>query len=319
MQNAPPENSFIREVTDGLSTYPKSLSSKYFYDDRGDELFEKIMELPEYYLSRSERSILSSGDPVAALPDFPEGLDLIELGAGNGVKTRFILEQLNDRAIEYTYHPVDISTHALEVLQGNLTDDLPDLDLKPRVSTYEEALGELSSFSDRPKIILFLGSNIGNLLHDEAVQFLREISGAMGRDDLLLMGMDLKKDPDVILAAYDDEEGITAAFNKNILYRINRELEADFSVKEFRHAPTYDPETGTLKSYLLSAKAQTVHIQALDMEVSFHPWETIHTEISQKYNRPVIEWLCEESGLQIRNFFTGQREYFADVLMEKES
>jgi uncharacterized SAM-dependent methyltransferase len=180
-----------------------------------------------------------------------------------------------------------------------------------------EVLENISQFNKRKKIIMLLGSNIGNLTHGQAVDFLKNIQEAMNNGDILFMGLDQKKSPDRILSAYKDSKGVTEAFNKNLLTRINRELDADFDIEAFLHWPTYNPETGTTKSFLVSKKEQKVHINRLNLDVNFEAWESIHTEISQKYDDNVVNWLAQEAGLQVIDQFTDENGYFKDYLFEK--
>jgi uncharacterized SAM-dependent methyltransferase len=179
-------------------------------------------------------------------------------------------------------------------------------------------LGDLAHYNARKKVIMVLGSNIGNLLHPQAIEFLANIREGMNSGDLLFMGFDQKKIPQTILDAYNDKEGITAAFNKNVLHRINNELDANFNVDEFSHWEVYDPETGTAKSYLVSKKEQHVRVDKLDLDIHFNPWETIHTEISQKYDDDIVSWLASESGLHIVNQFIDSKGYYKNYLFEKK-
>ena len=309
---------FAADVKKGLTSYPKKLSSRYFYDQRGDELFQQIMTLPEYYLTRKEFSILQKNkEEIAALFASKGKFDLIELGAGNGEKTKILLQQLQKQGSDFEYLPVDISDNVLQQLQKDLRKEQPGLAVTPKQGSYEQVLQELSEYKERQKVILFLGSNIGNLTNKEAVEFLKKIAGVMQRDDLFFIGIDQKKQPEKILAAYNDDAGITAAFNLNLLSRINRELGANFHPESFIHWPTYDPETGIAKSFLVSRKAQTVRINYLNLEVHFRAWETIHTEISTKYDDASIEWLANEAGLKISRIFTDDERYFKNYILKR--
>ena len=191
-----------------------------------------------------------------------------------------------------------------------LQTEFPDLNLEPEVGAYFEVLGRLQSVSNRKKVILFLGSNIGNLLHPRAVAFLSELQQNMNPADRVFIGFDQKKHPQTVLNAYNDPLGVTAAFNKNLLHRINRELQADFDPDGFKQWETYDPETGTDKSYLVALRPMKVHIAALDLEIEFAAWETIHTEISQKYTDEVVNWLAEQAGLKVDAEFTDNKKYY---------
>ncbi|WP_422083662.1 L-histidine N(alpha)-methyltransferase [Ulvibacterium sp.] len=314
------ETLFEEEVHQGLTDFPKHLSSKYFYDARGDKLFQDIMNLPEYYLTNSEFEILDNyKDKIAQWFSSGKGkFSLIELGAGDGKKTKILLKHLVSENVSFTYKPIDISQNALDQLEKSLHEELPDLHIEPRQGTYFETLADIHSDNGARKVILFLGSNIGNLLHPQAVDFLKSIQDLMNGDDLFFVGFDQKKNPQTVLDAYNDKTGITEAFNKNILARINRELKADFDLEKFLHWEVYDPETGTAKSYLVSKEQQSVCIEKLDLKVDFRPWETIHTEISQKYDDEVVQWLAKKAGLQIVTQFSDQGNLYKDYLFKKE-
>lgn len=312
-------STFAKEVHTGLTSFPKHLSSKYFYDELGDALFQDIMAMPEYYLTNAEFEILETQKRgiTAHFSNNKEPFDLFELGAGDGKKTKILLKYLSDNNYTFTYRPIDISINALEQLETNLLSELPSLKIDALQGTYFDTLKDIGREKGRKKVILFLGSNIGNLLHPNAISFLRQLKDVISPEDLLFMGMDQKKHPQTILDAYNDEAGITEAFNKNVLKRINTELGGNFDVSEFLHWEVYDPESGTAKSYLVSQKEQEVHIKALDLRVHFNPWETIHTEISQKYDDETVKWLAKESGLEIVTSFQDERKLFKDYLLKR--
>ncbi|MDX1762309.1 MAG: L-histidine N(alpha)-methyltransferase, partial [Christiangramia sp.] len=277
------ESAFAEDTYKGLTNYPKYLLSKYIYDRKGDKLFQQIMEMPEYYLTSCEFNILKlNAENIAEIFSSDAGFDLIELGAGDGKKTKIILQELVDKKYEFDYLPIDISQNVLEQLEASLKKEIPEVNVKIQQGTYFKTLEKLAEYNTRKKVILVLGSNIGNLSHKEAVDFLANIAKAMSSEDMLFMGFDQKKDPQKILDAYNDPAGITEAFNKNLLVRINSELDANFDLDNFRHWETYDPETGTAKSFLVSEKEQQVEIKKLGIKVNFEAWESIHTEISQK-------------------------------------
>ena len=310
---------FRKEVFDGLSAYPKYLSSKYFYDKKGDRLFQDIMAMPEYYLTGCEFQILSShtGTIGELFRDRENGLDLIELGAGDGKKTKVLLKYMAENNFNFVYKPIDISENAVEMLSENLANEMPALNVDAEVGEYFEVLERLKGFNKRKKVIMVLGSNIGNLKHPKAIEFLTKLKDAMLPDDLLFMGFDQKKNPQTILDAYNDEAGITAAFNKNVLTRINRELDGNFEVEKFKHWEMYNPETGTAKSFLVATEAMQVTIEKLGLTVNFEQWETIHTEISQKYDDKIVHWLAEQSGLEIETSFTDEMDYYKNYAFRK--
>jgi L-histidine Nalpha-methyltransferase len=310
---------FKKEVFEGLSAFPKYLSSKYFYDKKGDKLFQDIMAMPEYYLTGCEFQILSSHTETIGelFRDRENGLDLIELGAGDGKKTKVLLKYMADYNFNFVYKPIDISENAVEMLSENLATEMPALTVDAEVGEYFEVLERLKGFNKRKKVIMVLGSNIGNLKHPKAIEFLTKLKDAMLPDDLLFMGFDQKKNPQTILDAYNDEAGITAAFNKNILTRINRELGGNFDVDKFEHWEAYNPETGTAKSFLVATEAMQASIEKLGLTVNFEQWETIHTEISQKYDDKIVQWLAEQSGLEIETFFTDEKGYYKNYAFRK--
>ena len=273
------------------------------------------MAMSEYYLTDCEYNILDTHtSAIADQFNSDKGFDLIELGAGDGKKTKLLLKHLSDQNINFDYLPIDISQNALDQLEESLAKELPKVSVKTQQGTYFEVLEKVSEYNKRKKVILFLGSNIGNLLHEQAIDFLTKVNDVMSGEDMLFMGIDQKKHPQIILDAYNDKAGITEAFNKNILHRINKELNADFNVDEFLHWEVYDPESGSAKSYLVSKKEQTVHIKSLDITVSFDAWESIHTEISQKYTDAVVEWLAEESGLKVVTNFADENTYYKNYI-----
>lgn len=308
-------SAFEEDVYAGLTSYPKYLLSKYIYDKRGDKLFQKIMDLPEYYLTNCERDILKqNSDEIAKLFSSSRGFDLIELGAGDGKKTKILLRQLVKMQTEFTYLPIDISENVLEELENSLKEEIPEVEIKVQQGTYFKTLERLADYNSRKKVIMLLGSNIGNLLHKDAIDFLKKIRQAMDPEDMLFMGFDQKKDPQTILDAYNDATGVTAEFNKNGLVRINSELDGDFDPDSFRHWETYDPESGTAKSFLVSTREQQVKIGALGLKVNFEKWETIHTEISQKYDDAVVHWLAKEAGLKVTEDFTDPKNYYKNYI-----
>lgn len=312
--------SFEKEVAEGLSAYPKYLSSKYFYDAKGDKLFQDIMAMPSYYLTDCEYEIFETHKKaIAQRFSDRDGFDLIELGAGDGKKTKVLLRELVLQKKTFSYLPIDISQNVLDGLKKSIQKEIPEVNVQPQQGMYFEVLKALSKYNSRKKVIMVLGSNIGNLLHPKAIDFLKQIATAMGPNDLVFMGFDQKKNPQTILDAYNDPDGITAAFNKNILHRINTELNANFDVDAFTHWEVYDPESGTAKSYLISTKEQTVDIDKIDLNIHFTPWESIHTEISQKYDDAIVDWLSKEAGLVISDQFTDAKNYYKNYIFTKQT
>jgi len=312
-------NTFGKEINEGLTSFPKYLSSKFFYDQTGDKLFQQIMELPEYYLTNAEYDIfqLHKNNILQSFDTDKEGFDLIELGAGDGKKTKVLLNELLDQKYSVTYHPIDISENAVDGLVKNLAKEIPDLNVQGQIGEYFEVLDKLQHINNRKKVIMVLGSNIGNLLHPRAIEFLEKLHGVMEPNDLIFIGFDQKKHPQKVLDAYNDKSGVTAAFNKNVLARISKELEGNFDLDAFIHWEVYDPESGTAKSYLISTKKQTVDINCLSLQVHFEAWESIHTEISQKYDDDTVKWLAKQSGFEIVESFTDVNEYYKNYVFKK--
>ncbi|MGB7203484.1 MAG: L-histidine N(alpha)-methyltransferase [Pyrinomonadaceae bacterium] len=322
---------FAEDVLAGLSATPKHLSSKYFYDDEGSRLFQEIMKLPEYYLTGCEQEIFEtqathilksflngsvdadSENPQSAIRN-PHSFDLVELGAGDGTKTAVLVDHFLKAGADISYSPIDISQEALDALTEKFNAKFPALKMSPRNGDYFNILRSLKNGGSRRKVLLFLGSNIGNFTRDQSVEFFRALRAVMNENDLLFIGFDLQKDPHVIGSAYDDATGITAKFNLNLLSRINRELGANFDLDKFTHYANYRPIEGSARSYLMSREKQTVHIAALRSDFEFDQWEAVFMEISQKYTLKMIESLAAESGFAIKhNFFDG-RNYYCDSL-----
>ncbi|MFD0933442.1 L-histidine N(alpha)-methyltransferase [Psychroflexus salinarum] len=309
---------FEKDVISGLTEYPKHLSSKFIYDKKGDKLFQEIMAMPEYYLTECEYDILKNQSAaIAEKFSLKNGFDLIELGAGDGKKTKLLLNHLSDIKANFTYLPVDISQNVLDELGTALQNEFPKVDFELLQGSYFDVLNQLSSYNKRQKVILVLGSNIGNLMHKDAIDFLKKIQNNMSPEDLLFMGFDQKKYPQTVLDAYNDPNGITEAFNKNLLERINRELDGNFDLDAFFHWETYDPETGTAKSFLVSKAAQEVRINKLNLNINFKSWETIHTEISQKYDDETVEWLASKANLGIDKVFESENGFYKNYAFKK--
>ena len=312
------KKAFALSVLEGLQRTPKQISSKYFYDEHGDRLFQQIMRMPSYYLTDSVYEIFDrqKGAILQHLGDHP--FDLIELGAGDGLKTKVLLRHLLENDISFKYRPVDISSSVLNTLQESLRTELPDLEVAPLHGEYFQVLEGLQQLGDhQKKVIFFLGANIGNLTREESQAFLSQLNNLLAPGDMLLLGVDLKKDPAVILEAYNDAEGITAAFNLNLLHRINRELDGNFKVDQFKHWETYNPLTGETKSYIVSKLQQEVEIGAISSIIHCDAWEAIEVELSQKYSVEEVQQLARVSGFQVvKNFFDSKR-YFIDTLWIK--
>jgi L-histidine Nalpha-methyltransferase len=314
-----PTREFALDVLVGLSEVPKRLPSRYFYDDAGSRYFQQIMELEEYYPTRCETEILTAhaGDLLEDVGDEP--LNLVDLGAGDGKKTMLLLSRLTERRAPFTYVPIDISEGAMQTVVSRVRAKLPGVDVAGLVCDYASGIAWLGAqASERRNLVLFLGSNIGNFDRVRARAFLRQIWNALAHGDLLLIGFDMKKDIEVLLDAYNDPGGVTAAFNLNLLTRINRELGGEFDRDAFRHFGTYDVLSGAMKSYLVSLEAQSVFIGALSQAFAFEPWEPIHTEYSYKYLDTDVVQLAADTGFSIRRQYRDQQRYFLDALWRVE-
>lgn len=308
---------FKREVEEGLNSSPKTLPSKYFYDKKGDQLFIEIMNMPEYYLTRAEMDIFKNQtdeiiDALEVRPD--QYFEFIELGAGDGTKTRELLKALNSKGYQFDYFPVDISQNALDGLEEMLSDYLPEVNVKKLQGDYFKMLSSLKD-SKQPKVVLFLGSNIGNMPDDVAHNFIYSLGSNLHPGDRLLLGVDLIKAREIVLPAYNDKAGITRAFNLNLLSRINKELGGDFSIDHFEHAPEYTEEDGIARSFLKSKRAQTVYIRSIDRSFHFEAGEKIHTEISRKYNDKVLTQIIEDTDFSIAHQLTDKQGLFADYVL----
>jgi dimethylhistidine N-methyltransferase len=307
-------DAFAVDVLVGLSSTRKSLPSKYFYDERGSELFQQITSQQEYYLTKSEMEILDrSCDTIAQHVD-GEPFNLVELGAGFSQKTTLLLSHLIERNLEFRFVPIDISESAMKGLVQLLGEQFPECEVGGLVTDYFNGLKWLNNRSHRKNLVLFLGSSIGNFTHAESCVLLRNLWNSLNHDDVMLIGFDLKKDIDLLLRAYNDTGGVTRAFNLNLLDRINRELGGDFDVSKFRHFGTYDVFSGAMESYLVSMEEQLVFIRQIGRSFAFEAWEPIHTEYSYKYLISDIEKLATETGFQVLEHLFDSKRYFADSL-----
>ena len=312
-------DNFKNDVDEGLSKSKKTLASKYFYDTKGDAIFVEIMKMPEYYLFNAEMDIFKNQtqDLIDNLGlEKKTFFELVELGAGDGTKTKELLKKLNDDGYHFEYVPIDISQNALLQLETSLRKELPHVNVTKRQGEYFKVL---SSFKDTKalKVVLFLGSNIGNLLDENAQRFITSLSESLNTNDKVLLGVDLIKSADIVLPAYNDKQGITKRFNLNVLERINRELRANFNLDEFDHVPEYTEEEGIAKSFLVSKIDQKVTIGALQKVFDFKKGEKIHTEISRKYNDTILNTILKNSHLKIISKLTDSKQYFADYILEK--
>ena len=311
---------FQRDVRDGLTAPRKWLPPRWFYDDLGSALFDAICFLPEYYVMRAEAEVLTTHrDEI--VDAFGPNVRLVELGSGAARKTRILLDVLTQRQTEVEYVPVDVDAGMLERSARELHNDYANLRVRPVRSDFARpsaALAEAGADVDPTSlrtIVLFLGSTIGNLDPDAAIAMLRDLRAALRPGDAFFLGVDLRKSRGILEPAYDDPLGITAAFNLNLLVRINRELGGHFALDTFRHCAFYDEVHGRIEMHLVSTRAQRVRIDALDLEIAFDEDETIHTESSYKHDDTTLAALAEGSGFSIERRWTDSRGWFADVLM----
>ena len=301
------------EVLVGLSSVPKRLPSHLIYDDRGSELFQQIMGLPEYYPTRCEEQILRTyaADIVDSLGGKP--FNIVDLGAGDGVKTMILVEEAQRMGADFRFVPIDISEGAMRGLVSRVAKEYPTVTVQGLVAEYTAGVRWLAQQNDqRSNLVLFLGSNIGNFDRANARGFLSRLWASMHVNDRMLIGFDLKKDIDRLLAAYNDSAGVTAEFNLNLLDRLNKELDADFDRSRWRHFGTYNVFSGAMESYLVSMEHQTVHINGLERLFTFEPWEPIHTEYSYKYLPTDMDSLAADSGYRVEARFLDSNGWFAD-------
>jgi L-histidine N-alpha-methyltransferase len=309
-----PRAEFALDVLTGLSERPKRLSSRWFYDDDGSRLFQQIMGLDEYYPTDLERWIFDNHGADIAAHFEGRTLDVVDLGAGDGSKTFGLIQHLRNAGVTVRYVPIDISEGAMASLYGIAAQRMPDLEVSGIVGDYVAGLRWLSAQDKRERLVLFLGSNIGNFDKPRARAFLRRIGSGLREGDHLLTGFDLKKDIDVLLNAYNDSQGVTSAFNLNLLSRINKELGGNFDLDHWRHFGTYNVFTGAMESYLMSLVKQDVHIEALRTTFTFQSWEPIHTEYSYKYLVDDIENLAEVCGFEGIERYSDPKDWFTDAL-----
>ena len=309
---------FATEILQGLRATAKYLPAKYFYDKAGDEIFQEIMNCDEYYPFACEMEIFRkrTAELAAAIMQPGSPFDLIELGAGDCKKSAYLLRHLVRAGADFTYIPIDISSNIIDYLQTELPVKIAGLEVRGYNGEYLPMITEAAKTSGKRKVVLFLGSNLGNMSPAEARAFCRRLRYHLRPGDLALIGIDLKKRPDIILAAYNDKAGITKRFNLNLLERINRELNADFDPGQFQHFPVYDPSSGACKSYLISLADQEVTLW-FDGDVQRFPFvrnEEIFMEISQKYSIEQVDYLAGEAFFKPVQRFYDDRGWFVDAL-----
>jgi L-histidine Nalpha-methyltransferase len=310
-----PEQQFANDILSGLCGTPKRLSSKYFYDDAGSEIFQKITREIDYYLTRTEYEILTAASLVIPKIINDEEIDIIELGAGDGHKSRLIIDGFLDIGCRVNYYPIDISEKAMVLLEKHI-EPKHNLVVNGIVAEYLEGMRQVQRRSTNKKLVMFLGSNIGNFDHRHNVIFLQNLHRCFNNSDYVLLGFDLKKDIDTLTAAYNDSGGYTREFNLNLLKRINKELGGNFDTEKFLHRGIYSPVLGAMESFLISAETQDVYISALERHFSFKAHEPIHMEYSYKFLESDIDDLSCEAGFQVVRHFTDNKDYFISSLWQ---
>ena len=306
----------IGEVQRGLLRRPRSLPPWMFYDARGSRLFEEITELPEYYPTRSERSILASycDDIIAAAcADETDAVRIVELGAGTASKTTILLDAAARLKSEVLYAPVDVSSDALDVACETIDTSLPEVCMSPIVANYVTHPPLLESFNGTT-LGLYIGSSIGNFTPEEARTILRNLRGQLQSGDALMLGVDMVKDERTLVAAYDDSEGVTAEFNLNMLHRLNRELDADFDPARFCHRIVWNPVHSRIEMHLESTRDQSVSIAAANLDLKFAKGERIHTENSHKFTDATIRILLRDGGFEVEQTWTDERGWYSVTL-----
>ncbi|MFT4112727.1 L-histidine N(alpha)-methyltransferase [Silvibacterium sp.] len=301
------------EVYRGLTARPKTLCPWLFYDQAGSELFEAITDLPEYYLTRTERSIFSErGDEIIAAASDGAPLTMIELGAGTATKTGLLLRAAIRMQGVVDYYPIDVSESALAAAEQHIQAGISGVRVESRVGDYTQGVAPIDCVGRR--LVLYIGSSIGNFEPSDAVGVLREVRRILAPGDRLLLGADRAKDASVLIPAYDDAAGVTAAFNKNVLTRINRELGANFNPMSFRHRARWNEDQSRIEMHLESLVAQTVSIPALELEVRFARGETIHTENSYKFTPESIASIVERAGFAMTRCWSDPQQWFGVYL-----
>ena len=306
----------IDDVEAGLLTAPRVLPPKYFYDEYGSKLFDRICETAEYYVTRTEDALLK--ECSAAIIDQAAPDDILELGSGTSRKTRRLLDACETLGFCPTYSPYDISEEILHETALGLVDDYDWLEVNILIGDYEGGLEHLPKSHGR-RLFCFLGSTIGNFQHDKAIAFLRDIRGRMNRDDLLLLGADRVKDGKVLHAAYNDSGGLTAAFNLNLLKVLNEEVEADFDLDRFEHRALFNEDESRIEMHLVSRADQTIRIGALDAAIRVSAGESILTEISRKFTDESLTDMLRMAGFSMAAHFTPDDEYFSLILARPQS
>lgn len=302
------------DVVQGLTQNPKSLPAQYFYDDQGSQLFEQICNLPEYYLTRTETAILQEAAPEIA--QITGVCELVELGSGSSTKTRILLDAYNQRHYPLRYLPIDVSAGILESSAKQLLADYPSLQVHALVSTYDLALEKLLPSQLPSRMICFIGSTLGNLTPHECNVFFSQVVAALHPGEYFLLGVDLQKPKHLLEAAYNDRQGVTAAFNLNMLRHLNWRFDGNFDLQAFEHWAFYNETQHQIEMHLRSLHAQIIDLRALNLSVEFAAGETIHTEISRKFNLQALQHELAQRGLKPVQVWSDANEWFGLLLCQ---
>jgi L-histidine Nalpha-methyltransferase len=300
------------DVVKGLTQFPKSLPPRYFYDDKGSELFEQICQLPEYYVTRTETEIFQSC--ASELANLTSECELVELGSGSSTKTRILLDAYQNNNFNLRYLPIDVSAGILETSAIKLLIDYPNLEVNALVGTYESALLELPKKQFKNRMLAFIGSTLGNLNPGECEIFLSQITDALQNGEFFLLGIDLQKPKDILEAAYNDSQGVTAAFNLNMLEHLNYLFDGDFDINEFEHLAFFNEMESQIEMHLRSLKSQVVNLKKLNITVNFDKHETVLTEISRKFNLDEIQKQLILHNLAPQKIWTDVNQWFGLIL-----
>jgi len=301
----------LDDVKQGLLQEPRRLPAKYFYDDHGSQLFDRICDTQEYYPTRTEDALLE--DAASDIIEFCKPKHVVELGSGTSRKTRRLLTACEEHNCQVKYWPFDVCEEIVKEASASLLDEYQWLDVNGLVGDYNAGLDHLPSLKGN-SLYVFLGGTIGNFEHEQGVAFLTELRKTMSEDDMLLMGADRVKDTEVLNAAYNDEQGITAAFNLNLLNVLNREVDADFDSEKFKHHAFFNHDESQIEMHLIATEKQTVQLPALEEEIKFEEGDSILTEISRKFTHASLQNMLQEAGFVLSKHFSPENNYFSLVL-----
>ncbi|MEM8830018.1 MAG: L-histidine N(alpha)-methyltransferase [Cyanobacteria bacterium P01_G01_bin.19] len=324
LDNQAVERDDIADLVAGLKRSPKSIPARYFYDRKGSQLFEQICKLPEYYPTRTEASILQQY--AAEIIEQTQVDELVELGSGSSTKTRFLLDAYRSKNKPLYYTPVDVSGSMLEATAEQLLQEYPQLKIQGKVATYDLALEQLSTYSLGKRLIIFLGSSIGNFDADEYDRFIERVTAALNPGDYFLLGVDLyaqryplgQKPREILEAAYNDAQQVTAAFNLNMLQHLNNRFQANFNLDLFKHKAIYNTDLNQIEMYLISQEEQSVNLDSLNLNIQLEEEEAILTEISRKFNLQHMKKYLKSNGLNLVNAYTDSQQWFGLLLSQKK-